>query len=98
PWRKVVAAPIRSKSVKVRFGHALENMHPHPSPLWLRRRAHSPTSQYALNRLIRLDRHSGIHTRESRAGPHGGSLELPIERPTLLRFDFTRRPGWLTGL
>src|SRR5262249_49557356 len=42
PWRKVVAAPIRSKSVKVRFGHALENMHPHPSPLWLRRRAHSP--------------------------------------------------------
>jgi hypothetical protein len=42
PWRKVVAAPIRSKSVKVRFGHALENMHPHPYPLWLRRRAHSP--------------------------------------------------------
>jgi hypothetical protein len=42
PWRKVVAAPIRSKSVKVRFGHALENMHPHRYPLWLRRRAHSP--------------------------------------------------------
>src|SRR6516225_6608773 len=40
---------------------------------------HTPLpAQYALNRLIRLDRHSGIHTRESRAGPHGGSLELPI--------------------
>src|SRR6516162_8724200 len=52
---------------------------------------HTPLpAQYALNRLIRLDRHSGIHTRESRAGPHGGSLELPIERPTLLRFDFRR--------
>src|SRR5437660_4867326 len=42
PWRKVVAAPIRSKSVKVRFGHALENMHPHPSPLWLRSIAAHP--------------------------------------------------------
>ena len=60
---------------------------------------HTPLpAQYALNRLIRLDRHSGIHTRESRAGPHGGSLELPIERLTLLRFDFTRRPAWLRGL
>src|SRR5258708_1316853 len=55
PWRKVVAAPFRSKSVKVRFGHALENMHPHPSPLWLRRRARSPTCPILTHYL------SGMH-------------------------------------
>jgi hypothetical protein len=29
---------------------------------------------------------------------HGGSLELPVERTTLLPFDSIRRPAWLPAL
>ena len=59
---------------------------------------HTPLpAQYALNRLIRLDRHSGIHTRESRAGPHGGSLELSIERPTLIAVRFYEKTSMANG-